>query len=89
MPPPLVAKRDPPEGHDATPQPDVVRRWTDRYLHQRLAQAVYQPYHRAVIESEIRVREAWRSPGMWALVVSVLALSLSIAAFVLGFMHGG
>lgn len=74
--------RDPPKGSEPTPRPKEVRRWSDEYLHSRLAKAGYQPYHRAVIESELRIREAWRSPEGWSMVISILALLIAVASLI-------
>lgn len=82
LPPPLRRKSDPPANEEPTPYPDVVTGWSDRYLHSRLARAGTSPYHRAVLESELRVREAWRSPDSWAFAVSLVSLIVAVAALI-------
>lgn len=80
LPPPFRRKVDPPVNADPIPHPEVVRAWSDRYLHSRLAQAGMQPYHREVLASELRVREAWRSPDSWAFAVALVSLLVAFAA---------
>jgi hypothetical protein len=88
LPPPFRRKVDPPANADPIPHPDVVRRWSDQYLHSRLAQAGMQPYHREVLASELRVREAWRSPDSWAFVVALVSLLVAVAALIVSIIAG-
>jgi hypothetical protein len=75
--------RDPAPGHDPIPLPAVVKGWSTEYLFQRLARARnHQPYQEAVIESELRVREAWRTPDTWSMAISLVAMLVSVAALI-------
>jgi hypothetical protein len=88
LPPPFCRKVDPFHDANPIPHPDVVRGWSDRYLHSRLAQAQTQPYHREVLASELRVREAWRSPDSWAFAVALVSLIVAVAALIVAVAAG-
>lgn len=82
LPPPFVRKHTPKQSEEPIPRPHVVARWSDDYLAERLARGQTHPYTRIVLESELRVREAWRSPDSWAFVVALVSLVVSVAALV-------
>lgn len=78
LPPPLVRKSEP-VGNKLV-SPEAVRTWPDRTLASELAMSQMHPYARIVLESELRVREAWRSPDTWAMAISIVSLLASILA---------
>lgn len=83
--PPLRRKHRPPPPSSTHLEPPIdprtVRFWEDGYLHERLAKTLNEfPYGESVLRSELRIREAWRSPSTWALAVSVIALIVSFLA---------
>ncbi|MDF7775810.1 hypothetical protein P1X14_11180 [Sphingomonas sp. AOB5] len=42
-----------------------------------------------MIESELRIREAWRSPDSWSMVISILALLISVASLIVTVIANG
>lgn len=81
-----VARRaDPPGGTDSVQvSPEAAKGWSDTFLHSMIAKSQSFPYGLSVLESELRVREAWRSPATWALAISVLSLCVAVAALIIG-----
>jgi hypothetical protein len=41
-----------------------------------------------VLASELRVREAWRSPDSWAFVVALVSLLVAVAALIVSIIAG-
>jgi len=70
---------------EAFSRPSVrhIRKWSTDTLHAKLHSNELWPAERSMAESELRRREAWNTPAKWALIVSALALVLSIASLVI------
>lgn len=72
-----------PKGERDAPTSDYswpnFRLWVDEELHELIARNPETASTR-LTSSEVRRREAWRTPAKWALVVSLFSLAVSAAA---------
>lgn len=64
----------------ANPGRRVIKQMTDEDLAELIADRPGSKLAK-LAESELRVREAWRGPARWSLIVAAIALIVSIAAF--------
>jgi hypothetical protein len=57
-----------------------ARRLSDYHLHSALFQNK-APVAQSILQSELKRREAWRGPAKWSMIIAVLALIISVAAY--------
>jgi hypothetical protein len=77
-------------GADAPPKPPrepVTRRQINCFTDEDLAELISREPDSAwgqLALSVLRVRESWRTPARWALVISAIALAVSLLALIRG-----
>jgi hypothetical protein len=59
-----------------------IRRWSIEELHRRLATNDLHTAERRMAESQVRIKEAWRTPARWTLLIAVAAFVVSVIALI-------
>jgi hypothetical protein len=59
-----------------------IRNWDLEELHRRLATNELHSAERRMAESQVRIREAWRTPARWSLILSIAAFAVSAIALI-------
>lgn len=60
-----------------------MRGWDDRELHEQISDRRLQPDEHAMAERELRRREAWAAPAGKAILISLLAMGVSVFSIAL------
>lgn len=67
------------------PSEREIKRWDNTKLHTKLVSNELRPEEQSMAERELDRRKAWEAPAGRALVISCIALAISIAALAKSF----